>query len=139
MMVSSTVMIAVNDDVYLGKIKALLNIILLVDLSKKDVYTEFFSLDNVVCVTKPLTKQTLLLVIDLINKYHEKIKALEQKVQDLEVRKELERAKGLLMKNYAISENDAYARIQKQSMSKGVTVKKIARAIILAYGGKKKA
>jgi two-component system, response regulator PdtaR len=51
----------------------------------------------------------------------------------LDTRKEVEKAKGLLMKHLGLSENDAFKRIQKQSMDRGIPMKEIAKAIILAY------
>ena len=57
--------------------------------------------------------------------------ALEMK---LEERKLIERAKGILMKNEGISENEAYRIIQKQSMDNRKSMKEIAEAVILAHG-----
>ncbi len=58
----------------------------------------------------------------------EKLEAQEA----LETRKVVERAKNILMKNNAISEPEAFKRIQKQSMDRRKPVKEIAEAILLA-------
>ncbi len=50
----------------------------------------------------------------------------------LETRKVIEKAKGLLMKRHAISEDDAYKRIRKTSMDSKKTMKEVAEAMILA-------
>ena len=61
---------------------------------------------------------------------------LSRQVQDLqekfEVRKLVEQAKGLLMKEQGLSESDAYRRIQTQSMNTRKSMREVAEAIILA-------
>ncbi len=57
--------------------------------------------------------------------------------QLLEVRKSVERAKGILMKEMNLTEEDAYRLIQKKSMDTCRPMKEIADAIILAYEMKK--
>ena len=56
----------------------------------------------------------------------------------LESRKLVERAKGILMKELAVSEDDAYRKIHKKSMDLRNTMKEIAEAIILAADLRKK-
>jgi len=52
--------------------------------------------------------------------------------EELEARKVIERAKDILMNELNISGEDAYRKIQKQSMNTRRTMKEIAEAIILA-------
>jgi signal transduction protein with GAF and PtsI domain len=52
--------------------------------------------------------------------------------EELESRKAIERAKGILMKTHGFSEEDAFRRIQKMAMNTRRTMKEIAEAIILA-------
>jgi len=89
------------------------------------------------CITKPVRKTTLLNTIDLMFKARKKINTLQKEITDLKellvTRKEVEKAKGLLMKHLNLSEAEAFKRIQKQSMDKGISMKEIAKAIILAY------
>jgi len=54
--------------------------------------------------------------------------------EELETRKLVERAKGILMDKEGIKEADAYRKIQKLSMDKRKTLKEIAEAIILLEG-----
>ncbi|MFH1736894.1 MAG: GAF and ANTAR domain-containing protein [Actinomycetota bacterium] len=49
----------------------------------------------------------------------------------LETRKAVERAKGILMKRYSISEDESFKMIQRQSMNTRRSVKEIAEALIL--------
>jgi len=64
-----------------------------------------------------------------------KTKILEE---ELETRKKVEKAKGILMKEEGITEEEAYNRLRKFSMDKRISMKEIAEAIILAYELKKK-
>jgi AmiR/NasT family two-component response regulator len=47
-------------------------------------------------------------------------------------RKLVERAKGILMKQQRLSEDEAFRRLQKKSMDLRKTMREIAEAIILA-------
>jgi signal transduction protein with GAF and PtsI domain len=50
----------------------------------------------------------------------------------LETRKILEKAKGILMKNLKISEEEVYQKIRTQSMNSGKSIREISEAIILS-------
>ncbi|MCK5654983.1 MAG: GAF and ANTAR domain-containing protein [Candidatus Aureabacteria bacterium] len=62
--------------------------------------------------------------------------------EELESRKRIERAKGMLMEEEKLTEQEAYNKIQKFAMDNRKTMKEIAEAMILAYdmrqGRKKK-
>jgi signal transduction protein with GAF and PtsI domain len=51
--------------------------------------------------------------------------------EELEVRKLVERAKGIIMKRQEISEEEAFKRIRKASMDNRKTIREIAEAILL--------
>lgn len=53
--------------------------------------------------------------------------------EELEVRKKIEKAKGILMKEQNLSEEKAYNLLRKSSMDKRIHMKDIAEAIILSY------
>ena len=57
--------------------------------------------------------------------------------EELEARKRVEKAKGILMKEQRLTEEEAYNLIRKSSMNKRVHMKEIAEAIILSYEVKK--
>ena len=57
--------------------------------------------------------------------------------EELETRKKVERAKGILMREQNLDEEQAYNLIRKASMNKRVAMKEIAEAIILAEEIKK--
>jgi len=52
--------------------------------------------------------------------------------EELEARKKVEKAKGILMKERSLSEEDAYRLIRKSSMDKRLQMKEIAEAIIVS-------
>ena len=58
----------------------------------------------------------------------ERVKAVEE----LETRKKVEQAKGILMKRYRLAEAEAYRMIQKQGMDKRRSLREIADAIIVS-------
>lgn len=53
--------------------------------------------------------------------------------EELETRKVVERAKGILMSQERLSEEDAFRRIQKYSMDRRKPMKEVAEAIIVAH------
>jgi signal transduction protein with GAF and PtsI domain len=57
----------------------------------------------------------------------------------LESRKIIERAKGILMKELGLTEDEAYKKIHKKSMDMRKTMKEIAEAVILSSDMRKKA
>ncbi|MDD5584828.1 MAG: GAF domain-containing protein [Candidatus Omnitrophica bacterium] len=52
--------------------------------------------------------------------------------EELEARKKIEKAKGILMKEKSINEEDAYNLIRRSSMNKRLSMKEVAEAIILS-------
>lgn len=57
--------------------------------------------------------------------------------EELETRKRIERAKGILMREEGITEEEAYLRIRKYSMDSRKSMREVAEAIILASEMKK--
>lgn len=85
---------------------------------------------------KPLREDELLPSIELAISRFEEFKTLRQENADLrrnlEDRKLIERAKGILMERERISEQQAFARIQKTSMNTRRSMAEIAQAILLS-------
>jgi len=52
--------------------------------------------------------------------------------QQLETRKLVERAKGLLQKEMGLTEEDAYLTLQRQARQRRLTMKQVAEAIVLS-------
>jgi response regulator NasT len=87
-------------------------------------------------VVKPFTESDLLPAIGIaIARYREFLDISQQAAslqEALEARKLIERAKGVLMAKQGLSEQEAYRRIQQQSMNLRRTMREIAEAIIIA-------
>ncbi len=66
---------------------------------------------------------------DLVRLLQKREAELEDK---LETRKAVDRAKGILMDQYGLKEQDAFRRIQVQSMNTRKSMREIAEAIIIA-------
>jgi len=58
--------------------------------------------------------------------------------EELETRKSVEKAKGILMKEHGLSEEEAFKKIQRQSMDTRRSMREIAEAVILINSMKKK-
>ena len=57
--------------------------------------------------------------------------------EELEIRKRIEHAKGILMKEQGLTEEEAYLKIRRYSMDSRKTMREVAEAIILASDMKK--
>ena len=57
--------------------------------------------------------------------------------EELDARKKVERAKGILMREQGLTEDEAYNLIRKSSMDKRMHMKEIAEAIVLSHEVKK--
>ena len=52
--------------------------------------------------------------------------------EELETRKRIERAKGILMRDEGLTEEQAYLKVRKYSMDNRKTMREVAEAIILS-------
>ena len=94
----------------------------------------FISKENIRILIKPIAKYSFIQsVVSLINSTR-KIKKLKSKIlkleKDMQNRKVVEKAKGILMDTLKISENDAHRMIQKKSMDTSTSMVNIAKRII---------
>jgi len=89
-------------------------------------------------LTKPFKAKDISPAIELAMTHFLERSALAERVmrlrEELDTRKLVDRAKGLLMSQEKLSEADAYRRLQKISMDKNRPMKEVAEAIILMYG-----
>lgn len=85
-------------------------------------------------LVKPVQEANLFPTMEVAMSRWQEIQQLEEELikikGTLESRKTLDRAKGILMDAYNITESEAFRRIQKYAMSKRKTVKEVAEAII---------
>ncbi len=86
-------------------------------------------------LVKPFTAQQLKPAIELALANFARSQQLEQKIQQmneqLEARKIIERAKGILMKQTGLDEEAAYLKLQKTARNENKKLVEVARALIL--------
>ena len=92
-------------------------------------------------VMKPVSERVLFPTIEIAVSQFERRKEMIGHVQDVEqelaARKIVDRAKGLLIKYYGISEEEAHRRMQVTSMKRGISVSEVAQRIIKEIMAKK--
>jgi two-component system, response regulator PdtaR len=109
-------------------------VVILTAFSQRDLIEQARDAGAVAYLVKPFQKHDLLPAIEVALGRFEESKALHREVASLEeqlaTRKVVDRAKGMLMDRYGMSENDAFAFIQKTAMRERVTMKMVAQRII---------
>lgn len=87
---------------------------------------------------KPIDEEIFLSRLEMIYSTHERLLRFKDEAtgakQKLEERKKIEKAKGILMKNKNISENDAYQEMRSISMEKRIPLGDLSEIIILTGG-----
>lgn len=87
-------------------------------------------------ITKPWKQSDLKPAIEIALERFQQFRELETQVKTLEdqlaTRKVVEKAKGMLMNKFNLSEQEAFRRIQKLSMNNRKSMREVAEAILLA-------
>jgi AmiR/NasT family two-component response regulator len=85
-------------------------------------------------IVKPVTEQDLVPAIEIASAQFADRRAAQQEVVRLEEtlanRKLIERAKGVIMQQWRISEAEAYRRLQKESQDKRIPMAELAKNIL---------
>ena len=109
-------------------------VVILTAFSQRDLVDQARDAGVLAYVVKPFQKSDLLPQIEIaLGRFREiqnlahDVKSLEEQ---LETRRVVERAKGILMDDCAMKEAEAFSWIQKTAMRERVTMKEIARRII---------
>lgn len=93
-----------------------------------------YSTDKLPQIMKPFSPETLLSAVEICLLYHQRFNSMRNELnkmrENLENRKMIEKAKGVLMKQMGISEEEAYSKMRKLSMDKSTSLIKIACAVI---------
>ena len=91
-------------------------------------------------LVKPVREENLFPAIEVALARWRDMQGLAEELaglkDSLETRKTLDRAKGIIMAAHHLTEQEAYRRIQRYAMTKRLTVKDVAAAIVRAAGGK---
>ena len=109
-------------------------VILLSAFSQQDLIKEASNAGVLAYLVKPFQRSDLVPSIELALGRFEEISGLKQEAvmlrDSLEIRKLVDRAKGLLIDNYGLKESDAYRYLQKKAMEDRTTMKAVAEDLL---------
>jgi len=111
----------------------LCSVVLMVGNEQRNYVERSIAEYDITVLLKPLSKIAMMNTIDIVlqarNRMYSLSRQLEKAKSDLENRKIIEKAKGILMKTKYVSEGEAYRRIQKMSMDNRVSMREVAERI----------
>jgi two-component system, response regulator PdtaR len=111
-------------------------VVILTAFSQRDLVMRARDAGAMAFLVKPFTKADLVPAIEIAVSRFQEVAALEAEVTSLkdrlEVRKLLDRAKGLLQAERGISEAEAFRWIQKSSMDRRMTMRAVAEEVLQA-------
>ncbi|BBB92305.1 MAG TPA: response regulator [Methylomusa anaerophila] len=109
-------------------------VLLLTAFSQKEIVEKAKDSGVLAYLVKPVKEANLFPAMEIalsrFQEFAELEKELEEVKNSLETRKILDRAKGILMDAYSLTESEAYRRIQQYSMSKRKSIREVAEAIV---------
>jgi two-component system, response regulator PdtaR len=109
-------------------------VVILTAFSQRELVERARDAGAMAYLVKPFTKADLVPSIEMAVSRFNEIRALDSEVNSLrdrlEVRKLLDRAKGLLQSAHGMTEPQAFRWIQKTSMDRRLTMRKVAEAVI---------
>jgi AmiR/NasT family two-component response regulator len=109
-------------------------VLILTAFSQRDLIEQARNAGALAYLVKPFQTSELLPAIEMAIGRFAEMKALDEQVksleESLEVRKKLDRAKGLLMDECGLKEHEAFSWIQKRAMSERVNMGEIADRVI---------
>jgi two-component system, response regulator PdtaR len=109
-------------------------VLILTAFSQRDLIDQARDAGVLAYLVKPFQKSEMLPAIEIALGRFNEIRALDNEVKTLEERLEtrrvVERAKGILMEELNLKENEAFTWIQRRAMHERLTMKEIARRVI---------
>lgn len=109
-------------------------VLILTAFSQRELVDKAREAGALAYLVKPFQRQDLVPALELALGRFEEMKALEDEVKDLEerlaTRREIERAKGILMDELDMREADAFRWIQRRAMDERSTMKDVARRVV---------
>jgi len=112
-------------------------VVLLTAFSQRDLVDRAKEAGVVGYLVKPIQEADLAPAIEIALSRFQEFRELEKEVDNLsdqlETRKLVDRAKGILMDTQGLTEAAAFRRIQKMSMNTRKSMKEIAQAIVLTH------
>lgn len=109
-------------------------VLVLTAFSQRDFVEQARDAGALAYLVKPFQKTDLVPAIELAVGRFRELQALADEVdglqEQLEARKLVDRAKGLLMDRYGLSEADAFSFVQRRAMNERVTMRTVAERVI---------
>jgi two-component system, response regulator PdtaR len=109
-------------------------VVILTAFSQRELVERARDAGAMAYLVKPFTKADLVPAVEMAVSRFAEIRALDGEIdtlrERLEVRKLLDRAKGMLQAEYGLSEPEAFRWIQKTSMDRRLTMRTVAEAVI---------
>jgi response regulator NasT len=109
-------------------------VLILTAFSQRDLIEQARDAGALAYLVKPFQRSELIPAVEVALGRFQEMRALEDEVKgledQLETRRLVDRAKGLLMDKHAMTENDAFSFIQKTAMRERTTMKSVAQRII---------
>ena len=109
-------------------------VLILTAFSQRDLIERARDAGALAYLVKPFQRSELIPAVEVALGRFREMKALDNEVKDLagqlETRKVVDRAKGMLMDQHKLNEGDAFSFIQKTAMRERQTMKDVAQRII---------
>jgi response regulator NasT len=109
-------------------------VLILTAFSQRDLIEQARDAGALAYLVKPFERSELIPAVEVALGRHQEMKALADQTatleEQLETRKVVDRAKGLLMDQFSLGEHEAFSFIQKRAMSDRVTMRAIAEKVI---------
>jgi two-component system, response regulator PdtaR len=109
-------------------------VVILTAFSQRELVERARDAGAMAYLVKPFTKADLVPAVEMAVSRFAEIRSLDTEIdtlrERLEVRKLLDRAKGVLQSELGLSEPEAFRWIQKTSMDRRLTMRKVAEAVI---------
>ena len=109
-------------------------VLILTAFSQRDLIEQARDAGALAYLVKPFQRSELIPAVEIALGRHREMRALHDQTQSLEdqleTRKKVDRAKGILMDNHGMGESEAFDWIQKTAMNGRVKAKDIAEQVI---------
>jgi AmiR/NasT family two-component response regulator len=110
------------------------SVLLLTAYSQKELVKDAREAGVAAFLVKPVSEADLLPAVEIALSQKEKMDSLKNDIkqlkQSIEERKVIEKAKGIVMQNYALNEEEAYKKMRAESMTARIPLSKLAACIL---------
>ncbi|MGE0796475.1 MAG: ANTAR domain-containing response regulator, partial [Acidimicrobiia bacterium] len=109
-------------------------VLILTAFSQRDLIEQARDAGALAYLVKPFQRSELIPAVEVALGRFQEMKALESEVKDLndqlETRRAVDRAKGVLMDRHALSEQDAFRFVQQTAMRERATMRSVAERVL---------